>query len=945
MTTNTKTITQVYGNATLEVTTQERRKPTYDEVVVSILESVARGVIDTDDNGNKSINWKRMEYTIANQPNYKEGMTGVIQVSLPYHDHNNHVGCVMIVNVQEQDITILRGWSEFREIPSVDHARETLLQYNVPEGEELVVDNLPDKLKLLYDAIEVLYSPRLGMDSRTRQNIMLFSIGANNKYLTKQDWEDMEGEGTLREKYPKAFKNYNPDQTYLELQGSNRVLFALDRIHNVRHLKGTPTGLTKITELVKNGGIIWEHYTPYSYGIKVGSEDVEHKVDFKTGEFTIGYSVGRDGDVWNRTQDLRDVGIIRVIKGKKSKKGISHKTFIKVSGILPLDHLPDDTETVNYAMVACAMNLVGLPELREGSGLLSTTLYQSSEGIRDLIVNSIRDLSRPEHNYVSAQVTDAINSAYEALIRDRVSKNNEGKSGSTYIPMNLVGLANTHANHLQNLVNNYGVRGGDALTSRYCQALQETLRETWNSKLPKSLDEVKVLRGSSWNRIGDACSGEPEGLTSSLPYTILNVIRYTGMDTPIQEALMEKCYKDNNYYVTVAELEQEVEGILKRNDLGDEEVKLCLDYGVYVTNMLVDDPLLDATRNSNIKVKTITNKLFNGNKQVYKQFLELSKDSENSEFSKLGKVVLDGFILPDNPTKIDGAYLSDKLAYTIAQLSNTDVPVIVNNVMATQEGNSYGTLSLSSMASLIKSMVLYGLTPTQCEKVLEYTLEDSVQRQRILPRESVQTYRDYLNAVSTLVNEGVRVRENLDLTPQSVKLAHDIATFEVSIIQEELDQRKWDECYAMLDDMPLFHKPLTYKGKKYSLYVPKGKDDLVTEGHGLHHCVGSYLTRIVENNCIILMLRNEDNKEKPFITVEFNKRGSESAGYNYTLGQVRGTYNKSYKNDKVIVKYLNERVDMVNDYEGYVKKLEALAKAKKEEQLKKKAEKEAVTNN
>lgn len=945
MTTNTKTITQVYGNATLEATTQERRKPTYDEVVMSILGCVKRNVVDTDDDGNKSINWERLEYAIANQPNYKEGMTGVIQITLPYHDHGKHVDCVMIVNVQEKDITILRGWSEFRDKHSVDHARETLLHYNVPEGEELVVDNLPDKLKLLYDAIEMIYSPELFMGSRAQQKLMLFSIGANNKYLTKQDWKDMAREDTLREKYPKAFKNFNPNQTYTELQGSNRILFALDRIHNVRHLKGTPTGISRISELVKNGDIIWEHYTPYAYGLKVISEDVEHEVDFKTGEFTIGYSVGRDDDVWHYTQDLRDVGIIRVAKGKKVNKAVSHKTFIRVSGTLPLDHLPDDTKTVNYAMVACAMNLIGLPELREESGLLDTPLYQGRTGMRELIANSIRELARPDNNYISAQVVDAVNDAYKTLISDRVSKNNEGKLGDNYIPMNLVGLANTHINHLQNLSDMYGVRGGDGFSSRYCRALKDTLCETWKEKLPKDLDEIKALRGSSWNRIVDEKSGVPERLTSSLSYTVRNVVQYGNIDFPIQETLMKKCYESNNYYVTVADVEREVEEILKHNDLSDEDIKTCKDYGLYVTNMLVDDPLLDSTRNSKVKVKAITSKLFNGNKQVYKQYLELLKDSESSDFNSLGVTLLGGSIFPDNPTKLDGVYLSDKLSYTIAQLSATDVPVIVNNVMATQEQNSYGTLSLSSLSSLIKSMVLYGLTPTQCEKVLEYTLEDAIQRQRILPRESVQTYRDYLNAVSTLVNEGVRVRENLDLTPQSIKLAHDIATFEVSIIQEELDQRKWDECYAMLDDMPLFHKPLTYKSKKYSLYVPKGKDDLVTEGHGLHHCVGSYLTRIVENNCIILMLRNEDNKEKPFITVEFNKRGSESAGYNYTLGQVRGTYNKSYREDEVIVKYLKERVAMVNDYEGYVKRLEALAKAKKEVQAKKKAEKEAVTNN
>ncbi len=66
------------------------------------------------------------------------------------------------------------------------------------------------------------------------------------------------------------------------------------------------------------------------------------------------------------------------------------------------------------------------------------------------------------------------------------------------------------------------------------------------------------------------------------------------------------------------------------------------------------------------------------------------------------------------------------------------------------------------------------------------------------------------------------------------------------------------------------------------IVCPTMPDDVVKEGHALHHCVGSYTDRIVNHECVILFLRQCSDPEKSFYTIEI--RGIQ-------IVQVRGAGN------------------------------------------------------
>lgn len=61
---------------------------------------------------------------------------------------------------------------------------------------------------------------------------------------------------------------------------------------------------------------------------------------------------------------------------------------------------------------------------------------------------------------------------------------------------------------------------------------------------------------------------------------------------------------------------------------------------------------------------------------------------------------------------------------------------------------------------------------------------------------------------------------------------------------------------------------LDFERDGFKIVYPSTPDDVIAEGHALHHCVGSYTERVAEKECIILFLRKCFDETKPFYTVE-----------------------------------------------------------------------------
>ena len=54
----------------------------------------------------------------------------------------------------------------------------------------------------------------------------------------------------------------------------------------------------------------------------------------------------------------------------------------------------------------------------------------------------------------------------------------------------------------------------------------------------------------------------------------------------------------------------------------------------------------------------------------------------------------------------------------------------------------------------------------------------------------------------------------------------------------------------------------------FTIVPPKTAAEIVEEGHALHHCVGGYVSRVTNKECVILFLRKKEEPDKPFYTIE-----------------------------------------------------------------------------
>lgn len=65
-------------------------------------------------------------------------------------------------------------------------------------------------------------------------------------------------------------------------------------------------------------------------------------------------------------------------------------------------------------------------------------------------------------------------------------------------------------------------------------------------------------------------------------------------------------------------------------------------------------------------------------------------------------------------------------------------------------------------------------------------------------------------------------------------------------------------------------KSLEWRNKDFVIVYPKKSDEIIEEGKKLRHCVGSYIQSVIRGECKIVFLRQKDEPEKPFVTIEIS---------------------------------------------------------------------------
>lgn len=140
-------------------------------------------------------------------------------------------------------------------------------------------------------------------------------------------------------------------------------------------------------------------------------------------------------------------------------------------------------------------------------------------------------------------------------------------------------------------------------------------------------------------------------------------------------------------------------------------------------------------------------------------------------------------------------------------------------------------------------------------------------------QEVVSEYRDYLDMCQ---KQKYDMRNSFVLYPRDLQKAHDKVAHRIKLKADAKLRKDFKIAYQRI------MKRLDFEWNSMKIVYPSSPEEIIAEGHALHHCVGSYVDRVAKKECIILFLRLCEEITKPFYTIEVR---------NQKVIQVRGMKN------------------------------------------------------
>lgn len=187
---------------------------------------------------------------------------------------------------------------------------------------------------------------------------------------------------------------------------------------------------------------------------------------------------------------------------------------------------------------------------------------------------------------------------------------------------------------------------------------------------------------------------------------------------------------------------------------------------------------------------------------------------------------------------------------------------------------------------------LHGMNPSQFCRIAEDILQASYQ----LGNESFRTYMEtccrifgkekfesYLNHITSknvtiknissyidylcMVGDYNLKEQGFGWKVKSTDLEkiHQRAVDIANLMDAEEDEKKYGEKFSAIKEEL---KGYEYSDGKMSVIVPENITSIVKEGQALHHCVRTYTEKVISKETVILFIRENEHREKPFFTLE-----------------------------------------------------------------------------
>ena len=119
----------------------------------------------------------------------------------------------------------------------------------------------------------------------------------------------------------------------------------------------------------------------------------------------------------------------------------------------------------------------------------------------------------------------------------------------------------------------------------------------------------------------------------------------------------------------------------------------------------------------------------------------------------------------------------------------------------------------------------------------------------------VSEYRDYLDMC---VKQNYDMRNSFVLYPKDLQKSHDKVARRIKMKADAKMRRDFKAAYNSI------MQRMDFEMDGMKIVYPATPDEIIAEGHALHHCVGGYVDRVAKKECIILFLRKSKEESKHF---------------------------------------------------------------------------------
>ena len=184
--------------------------------------------------------------------------------------------------------------------------------------------------------------------------------------------------------------------------------------------------------------------------------------------------------------------------------------------------------------------------------------------------------------------------------------------------------------------------------------------------------------------------------------------------------------------------------------------------------------------------------------------------------------------------------------------------------------------------------------------------EKNPDKRSISQNDTAQAYRDYLQECEQL---HLDLHDKEILFPKDLTAAHNRTMEQVKFEKNKADQEKFQKAVEKLEKF-------AWGEGEFFIRPAREQMELTAEGKALHHCVGGYIKRMAEGETAIFFLRKVNEPDKPFYTLELQKK---------RVIQCRTEHNASYDRNPDVKNFVDMWIEKIVKKGGKKKAKEAAA--------------------